>query len=66
MFSARYGSVLSLNDYIKAVLFNKTGFVQPAAPNRYLVSRQYVKNYLGQVEIKLNFILPTVESYGEH
>lgn len=66
VFNARYGGGLGLNDYIKAILFNKTGFVYPADNSNYLVSRQYVKNFLGNVEIRLSFILPRIEPDGEH
>lgn len=65
-FSNLYGDGLSYNDYIKAVLFNKTGFVRPMPFDKYVVTTQQVKKYFGEVEIKLVFLVPHVEPVGEH
>ena len=37
-FNNLYGGGLSYDDYIKAVLFNKTGFVRPGNYERYIVT----------------------------
>lgn len=65
-FNNLYGGGLELNDYIKAVLFNKTGFVRPANYERFFVTTQQVSKYFSNVEVKLTFELPSIEVIGEH
>lgn len=60
------GGQLSYNDYIKAILFNKTGFVTTDPTDKFNVTVGQVTKYFSQVEIKLIFSVPGMEPIGEH
>lgn len=51
----QFNNGLNYNDYIKAILFNKTGFVSSADPGKFNIQVQQVSKYFSNVEVKLIF-----------
>ena len=61
------GGDLGYDDYIKAILFNKNGFVDFEYPENLIVTKSYVRRIGADIKIELSFKFSgDVEQVGEH
>lgn len=68
-FSAE-GGQLSYDDYLKAILYNKSGFVSPVGfantygTDRYLIDTMQITKYLNNIEVKVVFSIDGLMPVG--